>query len=196
MERRPFVNIKNMKAHGLTLIIAIVLYAVISADAQQTDELSAYNEPTSRLRGVVEKYVQDYGSINRFYTAQTSAGRAARFRQLHSEYLALLGRLNFDSLNADEQVDYVLFRNYLDHERKELVRSEKQFAEMAPILPFARTISDLEDTRRRLETIDPAKIAALLTELSKQITETQKALEGADAKPKRTVANRAVRTLA
>ena len=184
-----------MKKLILTSVV-IALTAFTSANAQRTDELSTYNEPTSRLRGVIEKYNEDYGSINRFYTAQTSPNRVARIRQLYADHIALLGRLNFDSLNSDEQADFVLFRNYLDHEQKELARFEKQLAEMSSILPFARTISDLEDTRRRLEPIDPAKTAALLTSLAKQIGETQKALDDSSPKPKRTVANRAVRTLA
>jgi uncharacterized protein (DUF885 family) len=184
-----------MRSKRLLVYVAIVLCA-LTVSAQRTDELVAYNEPPSRLRGVIEKYGNDYGGINRFYTAQTSANRTARFRQLNADYLALLGKLNFDSLNTDEQIDYVLFRNYLDHEQKELVRYEKQLAEMALILPFAQTIADLEDTRRRLETINPAKTAALLTELNKRINDAQKAMEESRDKPKRTVANRAVRFLA
>jgi uncharacterized protein (DUF885 family) len=179
-------------------IILCSLLALVSFShslAQRTDELAAYNEPPSRLRGVIEKYGEDYGSINRFYTAFTSANRAARLRQLYSDYQALLGRLNYAALNSDEQIDYVLFRNYLDHEQKELKRYETQLGEMAPILPFAKTISDLEDTRRRLETIDPAKTAAALNELSKQIVDTQKRLDESRDKPKRTVAYRAIRTL-
>ena len=183
-----------MKNIFLTVLFAFGLLA--SATGQRVDDLAAYNEPPSRLRGVIEKYSEDYGSINRFYTAQMSAARSARIRLLYDDHLALLRRLNFDSLNPDEQIDYVLFRNYLDHERKELARLENQFAEMATILPFAKTISDLEDTRRRLESIDPSKTAALLTDLAKRISETQKTLEDSRDKPKRTVANRAVRYLA
>ena len=179
----------------LTIAVFLPVFATAIA-AQRADELSSYNEPPSRVRGVIEKYDEDQGSINRFHTAQMSANRVARFRQLYGDYLGVLGRINFDSLNSDEQIDYVLFKSYLDHEQKELARFEKQLAEMAPILPFAKTISDLEDTRRRLETIDPAKTAAVLTELSKQIDATQKTLEDSKEKPKRTVANRAVRALA
>ena len=179
-----------------TLLLSFMLSLLLADAAAQPSDLAAYNEPPSRLRGVIEKYGQDHGSINRFFTAQTSARRAARFRDLYNEYLRLLRELNFDSLTHDEKVDYVLFRNYLDHELKELIREEAQFREMAPILPFAQTISDLEDARRRLETIDPPKTAAVLTELSKQIERTQKDLEDSREKPKRTVANRAVRTLA
>src|SRR4029079_17629865 len=118
-----------------------------------------------------------YGSLDRFYTARTSPNRAARMRQLYSDELATLNAIDFDKLNHDEQVDYILFKNYLDHERKELDRTEKQLAEMADLIPFARTISDLEDSRRKLETIDPAKIAAIFDGLSKQIAATQKHFE-------------------
>ena len=164
--------------------------------AQKSDDLAAYNEPPSRLRGVIEKFGEDAGSIGRFYTAQTSANRFARLLQLYGDYIGLIGRMNFDSLNHDEQIDYLLFKNYLDHESKELPRYEKQLTEMAPLLPFARTISDLEDQRRRLEPIDPAKSAALLNELAGKIAETQKTLDAGASKPKRTIANRAARTLA
>jgi hypothetical protein len=184
-----------MKKLRPLLFASVMLFAGARLYAQ-TDNLAVYNESPSRLRGVIEKYGADYGSINRFYTAQTSPLRSARFRQLYADYFLSLGQLNFNSLNATEQIDYVLFRNYLEHEEKELTRFEKQLAEMAPILPFAKTVSDLEDTRRRLESIDPAKTAAVLTELAKQINETQNALEKNPDKPKRTVANRAVRTLA
>ena len=161
------------------------------------DDLATHNEPSSRLRGVIEKFSQDVGAFNRLYTAQTSSNRAERFRQLYAEYAASLAGMNFDSLNNDEQVDYVLFANHLRRETRELDREKVQFEEMAAILPFARTISDLEDQRRRLETIDPGKTAALLDSLARQITDTQKGVEGGKiVKPKRTVANRAVRTIA
>jgi uncharacterized protein (DUF885 family) len=78
-----------------------------------------------------------------------------------------------------------------------LERGAKQLEEMSALLPFARTVSDLEDSRRKLETIDSAKTAALLNDLNKTISATQKAVEaGGVAKPKRTVANRAAQTIA
>ncbi len=180
-------------------VIALFLLSLTTTNllfAQRNiDELDVFNEPPSRLRGVIEKYNQDYGSINRFYTAETSAHRSARLRQLYSEHLSLLDQLNFDSLNHDEQIDYLLFKNYLDHEQKELDRYAKQLEEMAPLIPFAKTIADLEDARRRLEPIDSAKTAAILNELNKQITDTGKSLDKDEKKPKRTVANRAARTV-
>lgn len=184
--------------HFKTIVAFLCLLTIstsISTFAQSGDDLNSYNEPTSRLRGVIEKYSEDYGILNRFYSAPTSMNRTRRFRQLYADWQTIVERQNFDRLSHDEQIDYILFMNYLAHERRELDRQAGQMEEMAALLPFARTISDLEDTRRKLETIDPAKTAALLNELSKTIAAVQKEMSASSAKPKRTVANRAVRTV-
>lgn len=179
----------------LASVLCLFLLANSLVFAQTNDDLNSYNESPSRLRGVIEKFSEDYGSLDRFYTAPFSANRTARFRAFFAEWLSLLEKQNFDSLNHDEQVDYLLFKNYLTHELKESDRRAKQFEEMSALLPFAKTISDLEDARRRLETIDAAKTAALLNELGKTIAAAQKQIEaGGIAKPKRTVANRAAQT--
>ena len=104
--------------------------------------------------------------------------------------MALLNRQKFDSLNHDEQIDYLLFANYLAHEIKELERQSKQFEEMSVLLPFAKTINDLEDSRRKLETIDAAKTAALLNNLNKQIIATQKNLSSRDKQIPETITKR------
>lgn len=178
------------------LMIVIGIFTATRAQQQTGDGLSVYNDSPSRLRGVIEKFSADYGSLNRFYTAQTSPNRAARFKQFYTDWLAVLDKQNFDALTTDEQVDYLIFKNYLRHELREQDRYAKQLEEMSSLIPFARTISDLEDSRRKLETIDPAKIAALLNELNKQIVAVQKSVEeNKIARPKKTVANRAARTV-
>ena len=180
------------------IIVTVLLLSIINSSlilGQTDDKLAAYNESPSRFRGVIEKFGEDYGILNRFYSAQTSPNRSARFKQLYSDELELINRVGFDELNHNEQIDYLLFKNYLEHEQKELERLDVQMAEMTPLLPFARAISDLEDDRRALKAVDPAKIATLLNDLTKEIAATQKTFDGgAAAKPKRTVANRAART--
>ncbi len=192
------INMKRtLKLGSFLLLIAVSFGDLTIARAQKNDDLNGYNESPSRLRGVIEKYSEDYGSLNRFYTAPTSPNRAARLDEFYDERLAFLNKQNFDALNHDEQIDYLLFANFLRHEKRELERNKKQLDETSALLPFARTISDLEDTRRRLETIDSAKTAALLNDLGKQIAATQKGIEeNRIVKPKRTAANRAAQTVA
>jgi len=177
-----------MRSIGVLVLLCCAASIVIG---QTADEL---NEAQSRFQGTIERFGEDYGALNRFYTAYTSPNRAARMKALYVEYLGELNKQNFDSLSHDEQADYVLFKNYLDHEVKELARNDAQLVEMSGLIPFAKTISDLEDARRRLETIDPEKTAASLDELAKSVAATTKGIE-AGPKPKRTVAARASRTV-
>ena len=191
--------------HSKTVVAFFCLFTIVignftSASGQTVGDLNSYNESPSRLRGVVEKFSEDYGILNRFYSAQTSPNRDTRLKQLNADWLAMLDKQTFSSLNHDEQIDFLLFKNYLEHEQRELERRAKQIDEMSALIPFARTISDLEDSRRRLEPIDSAKIAALLNNLSKSIVANQKSIEAAlkdekSPKVKRTVANRAAQTV-
>jgi uncharacterized protein (DUF885 family) len=177
------------------ILLILSLFLAINLYAQSVEEMANYNESPSRLRGVIEKFSADYGSLDRFYTAYTSPNRVARLRELYASYKQVLAKLDFDKLSHDEQIDYLLFAKYLNHENSELERRNKQLDEMSALIPFAKTISDLEDSRRRLETIDSAKIAVILNDLNKQILDTQKSLANGSS-VKKTVANRAVRTVA
>ena len=179
-----------------TALLAVLVVCTPLVTVGQSPDLSNYNDPPSRLRGVIEKYQEDWGILNRFYSASTSPNRSVRFKQLFGDNLALMAKLDFDKLNHDEQIDYLLFKNYLQHEIGEQDRRDAQLLEMSSLIPFMRTISDLEDTRRTLKDLDPAKAAVTLNELAKQVSETQKSFESpATNKPKRTVANRAARTV-
>ncbi|PYT09560.1 MAG: DUF885 domain-containing protein [Acidobacteria bacterium] len=152
------------------------------------------------MRAPIERYVADRGSLARFYTVEASPTRHARLKQFYSDWLTTLAKLNFDSMSQDGRVDYLLFKNHLDHELRQLEIQSKALAEIAALAPFAQTITDLEVARRMMEAVDSPKTAALLTRMVRQIDETSKAVEAglkadarADAlKPKKTVANRAV----
>ena len=154
----------------------------------------------SEMRAVIERYTADRGSLARFYSVEASSARQARMKQFYSDWLATLAKLDFDSMTQDGRIDYLLFKNHLDHELRQLDLQTKALAEVATLLPFAQTIADLEDSRRRMESIDSARIAALFTRMAKQIDGTGKAVEAglkpdakADAiKTKKTVANRGV----
>jgi uncharacterized protein (DUF885 family) len=163
-------------------------------------DLGNGDAPQSELRGLIERYTADRGSLFRFFSTDASATRHDRMKQFYADWLAALAKLNFDSMSQDGRVDYLLFKNHLDHELRQLDIQENAFAEIVPLAPFAATIVDLEDARRRMQTIDSPKTAALLTKMARQIDAISKSVEAGlkpDAKPdaikvKRPVANRAV----
>ncbi|HKP38757.1 MAG TPA: DUF885 family protein [Pyrinomonadaceae bacterium] len=129
------------------------------------------------MRPIIEYYVADRGSLSRSYPVASSAARRERFRKFYSDALERIQKLDFDTMSQDGKVDYILFRNHLEHELRQLDIEAKQIEEIRPLLPFAETIVDLEETRRRMEPIDSAKAATTLTNLKKQVDDTRKSVE-------------------
>ncbi len=171
-----------------------------ASGAAETPDTSEARVPESEMRPIIEYYVVDRGSLARSYPVANSPARRDRFRKFYSDALERIQKLDFDSMSQEGKVDYVLFKNHLEHELRQLDIEEKQLAEIQPLIPFAKTIVDLEEARRRMESIDSAKAAATLTNLKKQIDDTRRGvdagLRGSDAgeaiKVKKTVAFRAV----
>jgi uncharacterized protein (DUF885 family) len=170
------------------------------AGAAETPDTSEAKAPESEMRAIIEYYVVDRGSLARSYPVASSPARRDRFRKFYADALERIQKLDFDSMSQEGKADYVLFKNHLEHELRQLDIEEKQLAEIQPLIPFARTIVDLEEARRRMEPIDSAKAAATLTNLKKQIDDTRRVvdagLRGSDTgeaiKAKKTVAFRAV----
>ena len=143
----------------------------------------------SEMRAVIERYSVDRGSLARSYPVNMSPSRRDRFKKFYSDWLASLQKLDFDSMSQDGKVDYVLFKNHLEYELRQLDIQAKQLADIQPLVPFAKTIIDLEEARRRMEPINSPKVAATLNDLRKQIDDRRRAI---DSSLKKTVANRAV----
>lgn len=171
-----------------------------AATVPDPNELKA---ASSRMRPFLERYATDRGLLNRKYPLEMSATQETRRRQFLTEWRSTLEKLDFDKLNQEDRIDYLLFRNLINHDLHQRDVRAKQRAEVAPLLPFAPALLALEEARERMEPIDAERTAALLNTLKTQIEETQKTVEAGlnkDAKNtkgswKRTVANRAVRTL-
>src|SRR6185503_5891988 len=126
----------------------------------------------------------------------------------YEEWLASLQSLDFDSMSQDGKIDYILFKNHLDYELRQLDIQSRQITEIEPLVPFGAKIIELEEARRRMEQIDSAGIAATLNDLRKQVDERRRAIElglraearGGDTNAeagriKKTVGNRAVAAL-
>jgi Bacterial protein of unknown function (DUF885) len=108
----------------------------------------------------------------------------------------LIGKMNFDAMSQDGKVDYVLFKFHVEREQQRLEIQNRSLAEIAPLLPFAQTITGMAEARRRMEKLDPPKVAAQLNDLTKQIEATRRAIEASlrsePGKVKKSAANRAV----
>jgi uncharacterized protein (DUF885 family) len=196
---------KNRSPKGLTLALtALLCFGPITpavANLHRSDAPAAEDlDPgKSEMRPAIERYVADRGSLTRSYPVETSPARQARFEKFSKDWLALIAKMNFDAMSQDGKADYVLFKYHLEHELSQLEIQRKTLAEIAPLIPFARTITDLAEARRKMEPIDSAKTAAQLNELNKQVDATRRSIEtelrSESGRIKKTTANRAVATI-
>ncbi len=141
--------------------------------------LSAQDIDTSRseMRATIERYSADRGSQNRSSPITSSPGYHARMKQFYAEWLAAADRVNIEAMGQDGRIDYLLFKNQIEYEMRQLDSRAKNVQEASGLVPFAPTIIDLEESRRRMASMDSAKAAATLARLETQIDQTRKAVE-------------------
>ncbi|HEX3253955.1 MAG TPA: DUF885 family protein [Pyrinomonadaceae bacterium] len=181
---------------------ALVVVVLLCCFSFQVPAQTSTKERVSEMRGAIERYAVDRGSLTRSYPVAISRARRERFRKFYNEWLASLQSIDFDSMSEDGKIDYLLFKNHLEYELRQLDIQARQLSEIEPLVPFADKIVALEEARRRMEPIDSAKIAMTLNDLRKQVDDRRRAIElglraeaGGNGNIKKTVANRAAVTI-
>lgn len=172
----------------------IVCVLIVLSGLAMGDDL---DRSSSEMAAPIERYIADRATIVRTYPIEISETRRKRLATFYGEWSNRVAQMNFDSLSAEGRIDYVLLKNHLQHEVRQLELDTKAFQEEAPLMPFAGVIVGLEESRRRMEPADAAKMAAAVSALARQIDDTRKKVESAmrSSPPKRTVANHAAVTL-
>jgi hypothetical protein len=191
---------KRCRAAACAVIAAAFSFrSAIPAQGADVPAVSDLDTSSSEMRPVIDRWNADRGNLQRYYNIADSPERRARLRRFHQETKASLAALNFDAMSQDGKIDYILFRNELDHELRRLDLEEKEAQENAVWLPFSASIVQLEEARQKMDPIDPAKTAQALLKLNKEIETARTASEallradtGAEAvRKRRIVGNRA-----
>ena len=143
---------------------------------------AAQTPPRSDIRSMIETFTADQGSLGRYFPLSASPAAMARMRSLCAGWLTTLEGAEFDRLDQDGKVDYVLFRNYLQHQIRQLDHQAAGAAETAPLIPFLAPVTDLVEARRSMKPINAESTAVLLTRLTREMRASRSALDGYDPK--------------
>lgn len=135
--------------------------------------------PVSELRNLIERFRSDLGSLERTYPLSQSVTRHDRLEQFYRQWREQLTKIDFATLGHDAQIDYLLLANYLEYHSRELQIIAQRREEIAPLVPFAPAIIELEEARRRMEPQTGRAAAETLTKLKKQIDLSQQILDAA-----------------
>jgi len=131
----------------------------------------------SVMRGVIARYSEDHAALLRCYSLGFSERRRERLGRFYTEQQRVLEGVDFLKLDRAGRVDYLLLKNAIEFETRQLEHGRKQFAEVAPLLPFAQGVAGLEEARARMEAMDAERSAKALAAIGAQVAGARKGLD-------------------
>ena len=143
--------------------------------------ISLADEPTQMdvdpslppVRGLIEAFTNDLSVLQRFHPWAMSDTRHGRLQQLIKDYSKSLDDEDFQQLTQEERIDYLLLRNQLKFESRQLDLSHNRYSEIKQWLPFGDAILELAEARQRIEPIQPEDSATVMHGLKAQIIQAQ-----------------------
>lgn len=167
------------KIKWLSVRLSFLLLALLQAlpTALKAQETSSLYLQTSDVHHIMQQLRADEGSLDRFYFMRNTPERTERFQQLYRRYLDQLNSLNFEDMNTESRVDYVLFKRDLDNKLRLLEVAANEYQQIAEWIPFAGRIYAMEKPRRRGAAVKGQQIADELDIIKKELQKAMEALE-------------------
>lgn len=157
------------------IYLASLCMATSFSHAQES-ELYAHTTP---MEPFIIQYRHDVEAIDYYYGpmpkgwgkqyAYPSPEQLNRLIRLNEDYLDKLERYDYDKLNTNGQVDYILLTNKIKRNNEELQSALNSYKRLESYLPFAAIILEFEQKRRRGNRVDGQDIAVLLDRAQSQV---------------------------
>ncbi|CAN5718824.1 DUF885 family protein [soil metagenome] len=163
-------------ALALALALALATAPVAAQSAQGAGGAgatgpvaAAFDDPEpSDLVRAVERFSQDRGVLARRYSLP-SPTRRARMGTFLGEWGALLDAMDYDGLNVEGRIDWVLLRDRIRYEEGRLEVEADQEAEMEILLPFQDRMVVLHEARRELLPVEPREAAETIHQITMEM---------------------------
>src|SRR5690606_11370707 len=126
------------------LALVVVFVAIPTVAAVQPDAAGdASPIPASETTGwrePIERFVDDWRALRDFYRIDFSPRADERLGAFLSDWQSSLDRVDFDALDHDAQIDYLLLRNHIEGKIAQRRRERALHEEIQPLIPFADPI--------------------------------------------------------
>lgn len=143
--------------------------AIAPAPREKLDVAAMLRAPSNEATRVTRRYETDRGALTRTYTVVDSAVRIDRLRKFDGDWLVALAAVDFATVSTAAREELLSLRSKVEDNRKELNRRAADVQEIAPLVPFANTIINLEEARRRVDAVDAIKAAARVDTMRKHV---------------------------
>lgn len=152
-------------------------------DPPSLDNLVTFSRGVSDMRVAVTRYQEDRAALMRRYDIPLSPVRRERLQAFYQGWLQALSSMDFAGLNHEGQVDYVLLRNRLEFELEMLDQEADAVRDMAPLVPFTRTLERLQESRRDREGVDARAAADTLNRVAREMEALTRSLRSGGEGP-------------
>ncbi len=150
--------------------------AQVQATAQDSVNVAA--TVGSDLAEFIRLFQADYDDVNRFFALPYADQKMARQEAEIKRWQGLLAAVDFNTLNQQGKIDYLLMRNHLASELSEMTLSKARLAEMEPMLPFRASINTLAEGRSRAVQVTGEDAAKALQAVTAAVAEGRRSAEG------------------
>lgn len=169
---------KMRRGAGVVVMLLTMAGVAARAEVEGVFDQSSMDVPRD-LSDFIRQYQADRGSINESVNIPWSEAWFDRQAALYDEWWGKLQGVQFETLDQQGKIDWILFRNFIEVSRARMTLDRKRLAEMEPLLPFHATIQGLELARRRMEPIDSEKAAEQVSTIEGAIKTAREAWEAA-----------------
>lgn len=120
----------------------------------------------------------DLGELGEFYNIDIAPRRYEALETYHENELELLTKINFDKLDQEGKVDYIMLRTFHTRQLNNLDLQKASQEKFYPLLPFADDLIGLLEARQDVEPMKAKETAKTLNDITKSISEVQTKVEG------------------
>ncbi|OJD14573.1 hypothetical protein AJ78_05091 [Emergomyces pasteurianus Ep9510] len=135
------------------------------------------SDVVNKMQQRIERVTEDLKCLNAFYNISFSPERVNRLQEYYKEQLNDLSKEDFDSFTLQNKIDYLLLRNYLQRNVRQLDLDTQRDKKMQPLLPFAPTIINLCQERQKMKNVNGQRAASDLNDATRLISEIKQRIE-------------------
>ncbi|KAH7311478.1 hypothetical protein B0I35DRAFT_357658 [Stachybotrys elegans] len=121
----------------------------------------------------VRRVEADLNEINTFYNIPIAPRRFEVLNTYHTNELEYLEEIDFDALDQENKVDYILLRTFHNRALTNLKLESESQQEFMPLLPFADDFITILEDRQDVKPLDAKETARKLGVINTSITQAQ-----------------------
>jgi len=139
-----------------------------AAKVPDLGELIASFKP-NEMKAVAQRYQSDRASLTRFYNVPMAPDCCARLVWFGKDWLVAVQRLDPATLSEEARVERARLLETIQRDLRQVQEQARGQAEIASLVPFSKTILDLDQSRRRVDKVNAPRAADLTDALGEVI---------------------------